>query len=224
MAYADTSNTRRKMGTALAVTAIEVGLAWAMIAGLAITHTRRSEPRTTTTFIDEPELTPPPTVPPTPPVRDDRRVITPPLPDDPPIDLGTGPITGGLITDGGEGLSGGAGLGDTVFPDPTPDPPAFNPIKARPKGKLSQWVTPLDYPSMDERLGHEGTSSFRLAIDAAGKPTDCVIVVSSGWPGLDQATCAKVMRRARFEPATDSTGARVEGSYSGAVNWQIPKD
>lgn len=222
MAYADTSNTQRKMGTAIAVTAIEVGLAWAMIAGLAVSYTPRSEPRFTTTFTDKPEIPKPAEAIPPPPPSDDRRVIDPPLPQDPPIGLGTGTITAGL----GEstGLGAGDAVGSAVFPTPTPDPPAFPAIKAKPRGKPALWVTPDDYPSMELRLGREGISSFRLAIDAAGKPTDCTIVVSSGWPGLDQATCAKIMRRARFEPATDSTGARVEGAYAGAVNWQIPKD
>lgn len=224
MAYADAANTQHKMGTAAVVVALEAGLVWAVITGLAVSFKPRHEPTLTSTFAEEPDITPPPEVPPAPPVRDDRRVITPPLPDKPPIDLGSGPITGGLITAGREGLGGGEGLGDAVFPDPTPDPPAFTPIKARPKGKLSQWVTPDDYPSMDQRLRHEGTSSFRLAIDAAGKPTGCTIVASSGWPGLDEATCTKIMRRARFEAAIDNTGARTEGTYSGAVNWQIPKD
>ncbi|MFN5085024.1 MAG: energy transducer TonB, partial [Novosphingobium sp.] len=47
---------------------------------------------------------------------------------------------------------------------------------------------------------------------------------SSGPEALDQAACAKLMLRGRFEPASDSTGALVAGSYTGAVRWQLPKD
>jgi protein TonB len=54
--------------------------------------------------------------------------------------------------------------------------------------------------------------------------TDCAVTASSGFAGLDKATCDTVKRRARFEPATDQTGARTTGSFSGSVSWQIPKE
>ena len=41
--------------------------------------------------------------------------------------------------------------------------------------------------------------------------------------GLDRATCDNVARRARFEPATDASGANVAGSYANNIRWVIPK-
>jgi protein TonB len=50
----------------------------------------------------------------------------------------------------------------------------------------------------------------------------CEVTASSGSSDLDAATCANVAKRARFNPATDESGARVAGSYSSAVRWEIP--
>ena len=39
---------------------------------------------------------------------------------------------------------------------------------------------------------------------------------------LDDATCRLISRRAQFDPATDETGARVPGTYTGSVRWELP--
>jgi periplasmic protein TonB len=54
--------------------------------------------------------------------------------------------------------------------------------------------------------------------------TDCQVTSSSGSPDLDEAACANVRRRARFNPATDGEGQPTSGSYSNRVRWVIPKD
>ena len=46
---------------------------------------------------------------------------------------------------------------------------------------------------------------------------------STGNGQLDAATCRYIERRARFEPATDESGAKVIGSYTGTVKWEIPE-
>lgn len=81
---------------------------------------------------------------------------------------------------------------------------------------------PNDYPTRDIRAGNEGVVAFRLAIDASGKATGCEIVRGSGFPGLDEATCAKLTQRAAFEPARNAAGKRVAGYYTGTVRWIIP--
>ena len=45
---------------------------------------------------------------------------------------------------------------------------------------------------------------------------------SSGFAALDQIACAKVTARARFDPATDDTGAKVAGRYATTIRWEIP--
>jgi protein TonB len=84
-------------------------------------------------------------------------------------------------------------------------------------------VTTDDYPSRDLRQGNEGTTAFRVVIGSNGRVSACEVVRSSGHPGLDNATCEAVTARARFEPATDENGAKVVGTYSNSVRWQIPR-
>ncbi len=109
-------------------------------------------------------------------------------------------------------------------PGPSADPgPRFDPVGAKPRGRPGLWVTPNDYPTRDIRAGNEGTVVFRLAIDAGGRPAGCEIVKGSGHPGLDAATCDKLMQRAAFEPARDSEGERVAGQYTATVRWVIPE-
>ena len=62
MAYADARTTNRKLGAGVAVFALEAGLAWAIIAGLAYTATRTPTPRINTFSIPkEPDPKPIPT-------------------------------------------------------------------------------------------------------------------------------------------------------------------
>ncbi len=96
------------------------------------------------------------------------------------------------------------------------------PVLARPRSAPGDWVSPDDYPMRDLREGHTGMVGFRLAISADGRVTGCTVTRSSGWPGLDDATCRLVSARAKFAPATDSTGAATAGSYATNVRWQIP--
>ena len=109
------------------------------------------------------------------------------------------------------------------IPVPLPYPsPSFAPKSALPKNAPGGWVSTSDYPSSDLRQGNEGSVGFRLTIDARGKVTGCQVTRSSGHGGLDAATCKYATQRARFEPATDGTGAKVSGSYSNVIRWVIP--
>lgn len=106
----------------------------------------------------------------------------------------------------------------------TPDKPAFAPKSVRPRNSPGLWATTADYPSSSLRLGEQGTVRFELAITADGRASDCRVLASSGSPELDAATCKRVTQRARFEPATDGSGARVNGTYTGSIRWVIPQD
>lgn len=222
MAYADATHTRRNLGTAAAVTVIEAGLAMAIIAGLSYSYSDRRDQSIKTTFTPNPPEVKKPVEPPKPKVDPvEPRTATLPL-RDPVIDLGPAPTPS--FAAGDTGL-GDKGVGEVVIPLPLPSPsPSFAPIKAKPRGNPGNWVTENDYPTSEIRLEHEGITRFRLSIDAAGKVTSCTVTQSSGWPVLDATACDKLQRRARFDPSVDSTGARVEGSYSSAVNWRLPKD
>ena len=105
----------------------------------------------------------------------------------------------------------------------TPALPRLKPMAATPRGAPARWVTTDDYPSRDLHLGHEGTTAFRVVIGSNGRVNACEVVRSSGYPGLDAAACRAVTARARFEPAVDENGAKVVGTYSNSVRWQIPR-
>lgn len=70
-------------------------------------------------------------------------------------------------------------------------------------------------------LKETGRSTFKVSVDAAGKVSDCTIIISSGFARLDQLTCKLVTRRARFNPAMDQNGRPVAGQYAQAVRWLI---
>src|SRR3546814_414354 len=108
-------------------------------------------------------------------------------------------------------------------PPPPPPPPKQAAKPASPRGNPGTWVTPDDYPSRALREEREGTTGFKLAIDANGKVVDCQITSSSGSPDLDAEACKNLMRRARFRPAEDTDGNAMASSYSSRVVWQIPQ-
>ena len=116
----------------------------------------------------------------------------------------------------------------TTTPSPTarPDPPSptlsFTPEGAKPSNDPTRWITNEDYPAAPLRKQVEGTAGYRLVISTNGRVSSCEITRSAGNGALDEATCKLITRRARFEPATDDTGARVLGTYTGTVRWDIP--
>ncbi|MEZ5734701.1 MAG: energy transducer TonB [Novosphingobium sp.] len=108
-------------------------------------------------------------------------------------------------------------------PAPPPPGPRFTPRAANPSNGPVGWVSTNDYPSRDLREGNQGLVRYSLTIGADGKVEACTVTQSSGFRGLDEATCKHVSRRARFRPATDGNGEKVTGSYAGSVRWVIPE-
>lgn len=222
MAYADARHTQRNVSTAALVAVLEVGLGLAIVAGLSIQYTTRRDTPMKTTTVTLPPPADPKKDPPKPAPDTTRLVEKPPITRDP-IIVGATPPTG--FTGEETGTSGGGGVEIVAFPTPTPSPtPSFTPIKVKPRGNPGNWVTENDYPTSEIRLEHEGITRFRLSVDAAGKVNGCTVITSSGWPVLDAVTCEKLARRAKFEAAIDSTGARTAGTYLGSVNWRLPEE
>ena len=225
MSYANAnSDRRRKVVTSGAVALIQAGLVLAVIKGFTVAFVQTEPPRhlPSQTFptTPMPDPTQEPQVEPKKPVEQDTvidRTVRTTIPtnervDVPPLDpvAPTGPA-----------------LTDTIYippVEPSDPPPRFAPKAAAPRNDTAGWVTANDYPAADLRQGHTGVVRFRLAIDGDGGVAGCTIVESSGYPGLDAATCRNVIKRARFRPATDTEGARVTGSYSGTIRWVIPQD
>ncbi|MEO6387572.1 MAG: TonB family protein [Croceibacterium sp.] len=117
--------------------------------------------------------------------------------------------------------------GDTglvAIPTPQPRPsPSFTARSVRPSNNQASWITTDDYPRRSLVDGHEGTARYRLVISTSGKVTSCDVTQTTGDRALDDATCRFIIRRARFDPATDENGAKVVGTYAGIVHWDIPE-
>ncbi len=108
-------------------------------------------------------------------------------------------------------------------PNAMPAPPAKGQKSvAIPKSNPGTWATTNDYPTKALSERREGTTGFKLSIDASGNPTACSVTQASGHADLDEATCSNIMRRGTFYPAQDEKGAAVAGEWSSRVRWQIP--
>jgi len=99
---------------------------------------------------------------------------------------------------------------------------AASPVQ--PLGDPQQWVTPDDYPPAALRAQAEGIVRVALSIDAAGNLTNCRVDQSSGNADLDAATCALLMRRAKFTPAHDASGRAIASRALQRFHWEIPRD
>ncbi|MCB2072576.1 MAG: TonB family protein [Novosphingobium sp.] len=221
MAYLDQkTQTNRRALTALAVALLQGGAIVAVIHGLSVTiMPREPEPRLAA---EQWKLDPPPppqTDPKIEPKRDPKpnetRVDTPerriPLPsvDDSFIEIPLPPLPKAPEW--------------TELPVPPPAPPPATPELAQPRNSPGGWITTNDYPSRDLREGNQGLARFVLTIGTDGRVEACTITQSTGFRGLDEATCKYVSSRARFRPASDGSGRKVTGSYSGSVRWVIPQ-
>ncbi len=230
MSYASQANTTRPAAL-MGALAVPLGFGALLATGLAITATIAVPDKPLTGVLIKPKpietpLPPPkPVDPKTTPNPADKVVQTAnvviPKPDVPfttgpqiPVDIFDGTIIDviefPLPTGPGKGTSG-----------PTPSPMA-DPIGALPRGNPGSWVTTGDYRTRWINEGLSGTARFTLKIDASGKVSDCAITQSTGHDVLDGATCRLLERRARFAPARNGKGEKVAGTYSSAINWEIP--
>jgi protein TonB len=222
MSYLDRTHDPRQRTIGAAGTLIAQGLiGYLVLTGLANKFAPpKVHPPLTGANFPLPTPTPAPT--PTPTAKQTPRPESQPhnpLPPQPPISPKTddNPVDHGSST----------GIGTVDLP-PLPPPPPSHPVSflakgASPIGNPASWALTDDYPGFDLTEGHEGTTVFRVAVGTDGHVTRCDVVRSSGYRGLDAATCSAVKRRARFNPATDDNGQKVAGSYTNSVRWQIPR-
>ncbi len=217
MAYVDRQPLSQRLANLGTAGLIELAIGATLIGALSFTGTiPRPVPTTEATPIPiplpptpEPTPTPRPTDFPT--ARPTGSILDPlPTPLATPIGYPTPTITG---TDEGGGTD----------PRPRATPTSyFTPVAASPRNAPSGWVTTDDYPARDLREGNQGVTRFRVTVGTDGRVQRCEILRSSGFPSLDDTACAKITRRARFDPAIGENGAKVVGSYASSVRWQIP--
>jgi TonB family protein len=94
-------------------------------------------------------------------------------------------------------------------------------VKAVPLNDPASWVSANDYPPDARKRGDQGRVTFRLSVGADGKPLQCAIVESSGFPSLDAVTCKLLLKRARFYRPTNAAGAVSTGIYEKTINWAL---
>jgi protein TonB len=221
MAYIDQTQDFRKRATALAgVAAIHAALGLAVVTGLTVTGL--APPVDTWdpfTLTPEVKPTPPPTEQPT--RQTQESVITAPLPRLDPIPDRTPdvPVADPVFDDRPFVVDPGPAVEQPVEANPTP---GFTPRLARPRNAPSSWLSTDDYPRGPLVDEIEGVAAYRLIVGTNGKVSACEVTRSTGNGQLDAATCKFIERRARFEPATDESGAKVVGSFTGTVKWEIP--
>lgn len=83
------------------------------------------------------------------------------------------------------------------------------------------WVEGDDYPVRAFERRWQGDTLFEVSVDTYGRPIACTIVKSSGHSILDDRACAIAVRRARFRPARDSSGAPAYGVFRSRLNWAV---
>ena len=104
---------------------------------------------------------------------------------------------------------------------PTSPAPLAKPPEPTPIGDPASWVTAADYPPSASAAGHQGRTVFALDVDAKGRVTGCRILQSSGFPLLDNTTCASMVINARFKPAVGADGRPVAGAWDSAMDWRL---
>lgn len=225
MSYTDrTTDPGTELGrraTAVAgVVAIHAALAGIVVAGLSVVTIIREEQGPVTTFDVPSPKPPPPSDPVTDPAQRLPQVPNPPIP----LPPQPGPQVEftDVIDDFPPFTPPEPVPGPTLQPDPPRPAPSFTPRLARPANGPAGWVTADDYPSQELREGIEGQLRYRLSVASNGRVSACEIVATSGAKRLDEAACRMISRRARFDAASDETGARVVGTYTGTVRWEIP--
>ena len=125
-----------------------------------------------------------------------------------------GPGTGSGGEGTGTGAGGrGAGSGEEV-----------NGPKLRTRRIRGGISTSSDYPRAAEQAGAEGVVVARLSVSEKGRVTDCRIRSSSGNGDLDRTTCRLILKRFRFLPARDSSGAATTDTVEWEQQWSLSQD
>lgn len=224
MAYLQHSSWKDRPGAVAGVIAVHAAVGYALVTGLSFSKIVETVKNPEGIFVPEVKLPPPP--PPPEPTVEPTQEMTPPVhAPTPPVDLGpqrppieTTPVIVPLPTPVPIPY-----VQPKVVPQPGPTAkPSFDAVGAKPRNDPGSWVTVDDYRSAWINREWTGAVRFRLSIGANGRVENCTITDSSGHAELDEATCKLVTSRARFDAARDETGAKVGGTYTNTVRWELP--
>ena len=92
---------------------------------------------------------------------------------------------------------------------------------AAPANDPASWITYKDYPQEALRERQAGTVRLKYRVDKDGLPQECAVVQGSGSALLDQASCALIVKRARFRPALGSDGRPQDTLRAETIRWLL---
>ncbi|GAA4043443.1 hypothetical protein GCM10022281_25830 [Sphingomonas rosea] len=229
MSYA----TRRKMSgnrtvAIVFVALLHVLLGYAIITGLAYKVVKKATEDLKTFDVEE-EPPPPPEEPPPPPPEKQVETPPPPVVSPPPLVRTNTPPPPVATVNTPPPFTPVTTVATPAPPAPPapPPPPPPAPVKVQPakaRANLASYISDDDYPQDAIRNEQQGTTRFRLDIGPDGRVANCTVTGSSGSSSLDAATCRILRSRARFTPATDSSGKPTGDSVSQSIRWVLPAE
>lgn len=90
-----------------------------------------------------------------------------------------------------------------------------------PLSNPGEWLRSGDYPKKALASGKSAVIRFRLTISAVGKATDCAIQSGTRDPEFEKISCALLIKRANFKPASDQAGNPVASYFTSTVSWIV---
>ncbi len=86
-----------------------------------------------------------------------------------------------------------------------------------------EWAQQIqaNYPSYLLRERAQGTVAVRVQINRQGRASYCEVTGHTGPAGFNDAACLAMMRHSRFQPAKDSNGDPMWGSYSTRITYRL---
>jgi len=92
---------------------------------------------------------------------------------------------------------------------------------ARRMSNLGNALTQRDYPLVTLQAGLQGTVRIRWTAGADGRARNCIVVVSSGVPVLDEVSCVLIVSRMHYRPALGRDGKPVDALDSNTFSWIV---
>ncbi|MXO68793.1 hypothetical protein GRI72_08140 [Altererythrobacter marinus] len=105
------------------------------------------------------------------------------------------------------------------------DPEQLSALSAwpHPRSHPRLWIRGTDYPDTALRDNLAGAVRFRLAVDAEGNVSDCVVQAAYSDHAFREATCKALRHRARFTPARDAEGRPVAAYWVSSSLFAIAR-
>lgn len=241
MMTALTPSTRERLGAAALTALIVAALGYALVMGLAFHGVPAALQTGLATFEVVPDPPPPERVVPpprkinrpsgkaSPPnLRSKATEVTAPVPViqvtvPPPIVVAPLPNIGVQATSGasdrpGPGTgAGGIGNGNGAGGDGDGDGSGWERVPRLISGRIKS----SDIPESILDTGFRGTVGVRYRVEVNGRVTGCAIARSSGNALMDQATCAAIEKRFRYDPWRDEAGRPVRSTVLRDQQWDI---